>query len=60
MHAWVKLLANATQYASYLPTKHHVSGRIAHLFVIKKYLQVSNPAFPRIKSDIHGKSAAFN
>ena len=59
-YAWVKLLANYTKYASHLVTKHHVSGKIAHWYPNESYLQFSDPIFPGIQLDIHGKSAALN
>ena len=59
-YASVKLLANVTKYSSYLLTKHHVSVGLRIRILSRKYLQVFIPILPRIESDIHAKSAAFN
>lgn len=59
-HVLVKLLANVTKYSSYLLTKYHVSVGLCIRMLSRKYLQVFIPLLPRIESDIHAKSAAFN
>ena len=59
-YAWVKLLANVTKYASHLVAKHHVSGRIAGVYLTKNKLQFFNATFPGIELGIHGESAALN
>ena len=46
LHAWVKLLVNITKYDSHFLAKHHVSGRIEHLYLSKKLFTINSLYIP--------------